>query len=66
VGYGGRLLDREHDGAGDRFWRQRELVSGAFELRFHRRICHAFRKIPHRARLKLFSRCLIFIIYPKF
>ena len=38
----GRLLDREHDGAGDRLGRQRELVARVFELRFHLWICHAF------------------------
>src|SRR5437868_5001459 len=43
--YIGRLLAREHDGAGDRLGRHCELVSGAFELRFHLRICHAFREV---------------------
>ena len=41
----GRLLDREHDDAGDRLGRQRELVAGAFELRFHLWIGPAFSEV---------------------
>lgn len=41
----GRLLDRDPNGAGDRFRRNRELVPGGVELSLYLRICHCSHEI---------------------